>query len=693
MTASADGGSRTRGGAICQLTRMLSVAVVVGVLVGLAVAPVVGLTAMFLADVTRHFPAPLSFEPLPQRSEVVDRNGETVATFYQRNRVVVTLDEVDPLLVDAVLAIEDNRFFQHGAMDPQGTMRAFVTNLLRQEQAQGGSSITQQLVKLTLVEQAGSRRGRLEAVEPTYERKVVELRHAAWLEQSHSKEWILERYLNIAYFGEGAYGVEVAAQHYFSRSAEHLSLRQAALLAGLVSRPEGQDPVEQPGRAKDRRNVVLDRMAEVGVISAERAARTKELGLGLQVAPTPNGCVRSAAPFFCDYLLAYLLRQPALGVSEAAREELLHTGGLTIRTTVDLRFQRAAEQAARAHVRPTDQAIGALAMLAPGSGDVLALAQSRPMGRDRQEGETFLNYVVPQEYGDANGFQAGSTFKVFVLAAAIEQGIPLDTEIRAPQRISLPVSGFRTCQGYPRSTQVWSPRNSTGSGTFDLYTGTQQSVNTFYAQLERRTGLCRPYRLARAMGIPLTDPATQQVPSFTLGVVDVSPLEMAEAYATFAARGRHCAARPVTEVLDAEGQVLDSYSADCRRILDPGVADAVNDVLRGVQETGGFGYEAGLGLDQQSAAKTGTTDENRSVWFIGYTPNLAAAAMLAGADDDGHWRTLNRQVIGGEFVSEAFGSTHAGPIWGDAMKAVEQWLPDTTFTPPPRRYPPEPEQP
>jgi membrane peptidoglycan carboxypeptidase len=211
-------------------------------------------------------------------------------------------------------------------------------------------------------------------------------------------------------------------------------------------------------------------------------------------------------------------------------------------------------------------------------------------------------------------------------------------------------------------------------------------VNTFYAQLEQRTGLCRPYELARAMGIPLTDPASQQVPSFTLGVVDVSPLDMAEAYATFAARGRHCAARPVTDIFDAQGRLLDSYPHDCQQVLDPEVADVVNDVLRGVQQPGGFGYGTGLALDQPSAAKTGTSDKSRSVWFIGYTPTLVAASMLAGADDEGRWLSLNGQVIGGQHVATAHGSTHAGPIWGDAMKAVQAWLPDTAFTPPARRY-------
>jgi len=665
---------------------MLWIAVTIGILVALLVLPVVGLTATFVADLESRFPAQLDVEPLPQRSLVLDRNGRTVATYYEDNRVVVSLAQVDPVLVQAVLAVEDSRFYGHGALDPRGTLRAFVTNLLRRDEVQGGSSITQQLVKMTLVEQARSARERAAATAPTYTRKLRELRYAVGLERDYTKEWILERYLNTAYFGEGAYGVEVAARHYFSRSASDLSLRQAALIAGLVNRPEGYDPVDHPALAMARRDLVLDRMAEVGAITAGRAARAKARGLGLQVTPTPNGCVRSAAPFFCDYVRAYLLRQPALGSTVAARDELLTTGGLTIETTLDLRYQEAADRAARAHVRPTDQAIGALAMLEPGTGDVRALAQSRPMGRDRQRGETFLDYVVPREYGAANGFQGGSTFKVFVLSAAIEQGIRLDTEIHAPQRIFLPVSSFRTCQGHPRSTEVWSPENSTGSGTFDLYTGTQQSVNTFYAQLEQRTGLCRPYELARAMGIPLTDPATQQVPSFTLGVVDVSPLDMAEAYATFPARGRHCAARPVTRILDAEGRLLQSYPTDCRRVLDPAVADVVNDVLRGVQQPGGFGYGAGLALDQQSAAKTGTSDKSRSVWFIGYTPDLVAASMLAGADDRGRWMSLNGQVIGGQHVPVAYGSTHAGPIWGDALKAVEPWLPDTSFTPPARRY-------
>ncbi|HSE70231.1 MAG TPA: penicillin-binding transpeptidase domain-containing protein, partial [Nocardioidaceae bacterium] len=347
---------------------------------------------------------------------------------------------------------------------------------------------------------------------------------------------------------------------------------------------------------------------------------------------------------------------------------------------IDLRYQRAADASVRDHVYPTDRAIGGLAMVEPGTGEVRALAQSRPMGTNKKKGQTFLNYVVPSQYGDANGFQAGSTFKAFVLAAAIKQGVSLSTQISAPPQISLPISRFRDCDGYVQGADVWSPANSTGSGTFDLYTGTQQSVNTFFAQLELRTGLCQPVKLARAMGV--TVPDTQIYPPFTLGIVDTNPLTMAEAYATFAARGLHCDSRPVTEVLNAKGKVLKSYDKECRQVLPNDVADAVNDILRGVQEPGGFGYGAGINLSQPSAGKTGTINSNMAVWFIGYTPNLATASMIAGANGLGEWVTLNGQTVGGSYITRAAGSTNAGPMWGDAMKVIEQWLPDKNFTSP-----------
>jgi membrane peptidoglycan carboxypeptidase len=662
---------------------MAAVAAVMGVLAaGLAIpfAGVAGLTARSVAEGMDHLPADLTAEPLAERTRLLAKDGTTLATFYDENRVNVGLDQVAPIMQKAIIAIEDYRFYQHGALDLKGTMRAFVTNQASNGVVQGGSSITQQMVKMTLINQAKTKEEAEAATADTYERKLNELRYAIAFEEKYDKDWILERYLNIAYFGDGAYGIQAAARHYFSTSAADLNLRQAAVLAGLVKNPTSYDPTNDPEDSRQRRDLVLDRMAELNVITNSEAAAVKEKGLGLDITPSRNGCVSSIASFFCDYAREWLLKDRDLGRTVEDRTKLLNSGGLTIRTTLDPRFQRAADASVRKHVYPTNQAIGGLAMVVPGTGEVRALAQSRPMGRDRKKGETFLNYVVPPEYGDANGFQAGSTFKAFVLSAAIKQGIPLSTTISAPQSISIPITRYRDCDGYVQGADVWSPANSTGAGTFNLYTGTQQSVNTFFAQLELRTGLCEPVKLARAMGV--TVPDDQIYPPFTLGIVDTDPLTMAEAYATFAGRGLHCDARPVTEILNSNGKLLKEYPKTCEQVLPRDVADAVNDILRGVQEPGGFGYDAGISLAQPSAGKTGTIDGNMAVWFIGYTPNLATASMIAGANSQGHWVTLNGQTVGPTYIDRAHGSTNAGPMWGDAMKVIEQWLADREFTSP-----------
>ncbi len=662
---------------------MAAVSAVMGLLVaGLAIpfAGVAGLGARSVAESIDDLPADLTAEPLAERTRVLARDGRLLATFYDQNRVNVSLDEVAPVMQKAIIAIEDYRFYDHGALDLKGTLRAFVTNQAEGGTVQGGSSITQQMVKMTLVNQAETDDERLAATADTYERKLNELRYAIAFEEKYDKDWILERYLNIAYFGDGAYGIEAAARHYFSKSADKLDLREAALLAGLVKNPSSYDPTNDKGEAKSRRNTVLARMAQLNVISDAEYKKASQSNLGLDLTPSRNGCVSSQAPFFCDYVREYLVKDKDLGRTPEARTQLINSGGLTIKTTIDLRFQRAAADSVREHVYSTDMAIGGLAMVEPRTGEVRALAQSRPMGTRKNKGETFLNYVVPPEYGDANGFQAGSTFKAFVLAAAIKQGVSLSTQIASPPSLSLPQSSFRRCDGPINSTVNWDVANSTGSGTFNLYTGTQQSVNTFFAQLEQRTGLCEPVKLARAMGLEVPD--EQIYPPFTLGITDTDPLSMAEAYATFAGRGLHCESRPVTEILNSKGRTLKKYDADCQQVLRRDVADAVNDVLRGVQEPNGFGYNAGLALAQPSAGKTGTINNNMAVWFMGYTPNLVTASMIAGANRQGEWVTLNNQTVGGSYISRAAGSTNAGPMWGDAMKVVEQWLPDRDFTSP-----------
>ncbi|MDP3966820.1 MAG: transglycosylase domain-containing protein [Nocardioides sp.] len=661
---------------------MVAVSAVLGVLVaGLTIpfAGVAGLGARTAAESLDQLPAELEAEPLPERTRVLDSEGRLLATFYDENRVNIPLEDVAPIMKQAMIAIEDYRFYEHGALDLRGTLRAFLTNTASDDVVQGGSSITQQMVKLTLVAQAETAEERRAAIEETYERKFNELRYAVAFEEQYSKDWILERYLNLAYFGAGAYGVQAAARTYFSKPASKLNLRESAMLAGLVQNPSRFDPTNNREAARTRRDVVLNRMAQLGVVSDEDAQQALERPLGLKVSAARDGCISSAAPFFCDYARRYLLADQALGETKEERAQLLNTAGLTITTTIDLRMQRAADRATTEAVDATAQAIGALALVQPRTGAVKALSQSRPMGRDRKRGQSFLNYIVDSEFGDSNGFQAGSTFKVFTLASAIMQGVSLTTQIAAPETVSIPEREYRDCNGPYASTTVWEPSNSTGSGTFDLYTGTQQSVNTFFAQLLLRTGLCKPFKLARDMGVRLDSPATERVPSFTLGVADVSPLEMAGAYATFAARGVACQNRPIQEIRTASGELFKEYPRDCKRVMRKPVADAVNDILRGVME-GGFG--SGFALDQPSAGKTGTTNSNRAVWFVGYTPNLSTAAMVAGANQQGQPSSLNGTVINGRTVFGAAGSTLAGPMWGRAMQAISQFLPDKDFVSP-----------
>ncbi len=328
---------------------------------------------------------------------------------------------------EAIISIEDSRFYQHGAIDIQGTGRALLVNFFSGGVIQGGSTITQQLVKLTRLENANSAKAREAATADTKARKLEELRYAIWVENHLTKNQILEHYLNTAYYGDGAYGIQSAAHHYFSTTAAKLDLTQSALLAGLVKNPTGYDPTNYRVAALDRRNTVLDRMQQSARDQPKRANHAKNTSLGLKLSYTSNGCISTKAPWFCDYLLNYLLQDPVLGKSVEDRKHLIYGGGLTIKTTLSLRFQKAADRAVRNHVNPTDHAIGAVALVQPGTGYVRALAQSRPMGTNSHKGQTFINYTIPKQYGDANGFQAGSNFKPFVLSAAIQQNIPLNT--------------------------------------------------------------------------------------------------------------------------------------------------------------------------------------------------------------------------------------------------------------------------
>ncbi|HEX5089320.1 MAG TPA: transglycosylase domain-containing protein [Nocardioides sp.] len=664
---------------LTHLVVMVAVAAVLGVVVAGLAIPFAGLTGIGARNVARtmdNLPEELETDALPQRTTILDANGNRLASYYDENRIIVPLKGISRTMVKAIVAIEDYRFYQHGALDLKGTLRALITNQANNGVVQGGSSITQQLVKLTLQSQAKTKAERAAATADTYARKLKELRYAIALEQTHSKDWILERYLNTAYFGDGAYGVQAAAKHYFNVNARDLNLRQSAMLAGLVKNPYGYDPTKFPDKALERRNVVLDRMAQLNTVPQEKVEKNKQKDLGLDVQDVDNGCVNSTAPFFCDYVINYLLQDPSLGATLQQRRNLLKNGGLTIKTTLDPNAQRDADNAVAAHVRKTDPAIGALAIEQPGTGNVVALAQSRPMGNRKKQGETYINFTVPKEYGGANGFQPGSTFKVFTLATALEDGLPLTTSFNSGSPMTFDMSDFSNCPGEGTFGGPYTASNSTGTGMFNMYSGTRNSINTYFLQLEEKTGVCKPYELAQKLGVKLTDPQAERYPSFTLGIADASPLEMAEAYATFAARGLHCASRPVTEISDSAGNVLQQYAPQCTQVLPQNVADAVSDVLRGVIEGG---FASAQRLTVAAAGKTGTTQEQKAVWFCGYTAHYAAAATIAGIDAEGRPDSLVGKTIDGTYIYEASGSGFAAPIWGDALKPLTAGMPYDDF--------------
>lgn len=670
---------RQRGFVLTHVLLFVVVSVLTGVLAAGLAIPFVGMLGLGTQSATDYFyslPSKLPEASPPERSRLLDQDGNLLATFYDQNRVNVKLEQVAPVMQQAVIAIEDSRFYEHGPMDAKGVLRAFVRNQQDGGVSQGGSTITQQYVKQLLAEAADTPEERRRALEESYGRKLQELRYAVEVEKAMTKKQILENYLNIVYFGDGAYGVESAARHFFSVPAKKLTLSQSAMLAGLIRNPPASlDTKEAREAALSRRDLVLDRMAATGVISRAEAQKAAQEPLGLKITDTRNGCVSSFAPFFCQYAETVLLKDEALGATREDRRKLIYEGGLTIRTTLDRDAQRAAQRAVSKAVHPTDEAIGAISLVEPGTGYIRAMAQSRPMGNNVDKGEVFLNYNVGQAENGGLGFQPGSTFKPFVMAAALKQGIGLRDKFPAPSSTTISQS-VRICpDGKPGwNGTPWAVSNSTSAGSnIDMVEGTVRSVNTFYAYLEAETGICEPAKIAAAMGAERGDgERLQQYKPFVLGINEVTPLSMAEAYATFAARGRHCDATPILEVRTRTGIKLPIKDGDCRQVLPKDVADAVNYVLRQVIDGPDPGRTGqAMHMDgRQAAGKTGTNNSRETVSFAGYTTNMAAFATVS--DDHSPQRSLLGQTIGGEVrgADDVWGGALAGPIWLEAMEGA-----------------------
>lgn len=673
-------------GLALQIVLFLVVSAVSGVLVAGLALPIVGsagITARSAAESFDNLPSVLQTPQLPQQSRLLTADRKTLAVVYSQNRIVVPLEAISPLLQKAVVAVEDSRFYQHDGVDVRGTVRAVVTNMQSGQVEQGGSTLTQQYVRNVLQLTAVDEQERRAATETTAARKLREMRYAIGLEKRMTKAQILEGYLNIAYFGAGAYGAEAAARRFYSVPAKDLTLAQAANLAGLVQNPFGYDPTRRPDLAQKRRDVVLQRMRDQGMITNADyvAAVATSVKATLKPRAVRNGCTTALAPFFCDYVLTTILSDPAYGRTAADRQALLMRGGLVIKTTLDSKTQQAAQQAVDEKIPRTDKSRKAavIVMVEPGTGAIRAMAQNRSYG-NTPPSEVSINYAVGKAaHGLDYGVQAGSTFKPFVLAAALEQGIPVNTRISSPSGKKF--TEFRNCDTnakYP----TYAPKNSTASGTFDLRSGTALSVNTFFVELEQRVGLCRPAEITTALGLRnyLGKPFEWK-PSTVLGTEGVTPLGMAEAYATFAASGKHCDSRSVTAVVDRSGKPLAVPPVRCSQALDSAIADGVTSLLAGVID-GPLGGRTGraMSLGRPAAGKTGTIDNNGAVWFVGYTPQMAAAvAVFDPRGAKGH--ELRNITINGRYYSKVWGGTLPGPIWKQAMQAAMADLPVKRFPP------------
>ncbi|AJE41740.1 transglycosylase domain-containing protein [Streptomyces nodosus] len=668
-----------------QAAKFVGVSVLAGaVMAGIAMpaAGALGLAAKGTVQGFDEIPSDLKSPQLSQRTTILDSQGGEIATVYSRDRTVVELEDISPYMRKALVAIEDSRFYEHGAIDLKGVLRALNQNAQNGGVAQGASTLTQQLVKNYFVEEAGDDPTKVaQATQQTVGRKIRELKYAIQLEEKLGKEKILENYLNITFFGQQAYGVEAASQRYFSKHAKDLSLPEAALLAGLVQSPTGYDPVNHEAEALKRRNVVLQRMAQVHDITQAEADKAKKTDLGLHVSQPKNGCITAVkgAGFFCDYVREVFLNDPVFGKTRQQRAKVWNQGGLTIRTTLDPQSQESVQASLKKHVYQSDSVAAAAVLVEPGTGKIVAMGQSKPYGYGKNETE--INYSVGNDRGGSNfGFPTGSTFKPFVAAAALEQGRPPTQEYSSPYEMPYP-DPVQTCSGKPWINQDHEtvPNESKSEvGPYQMKEAMAKSVNTYFVQMVADIGLCPVMQTIDKLHVVQGDgDKLPEVPAISLGSKGVSPLTMASAYAAFASRGTYCtpiAIESITQKIGEQQKSLAVPKSACTRAMSEKTADTVNTLLRGVVDSG-TGTQAGLS-DRDNAGKTGTTDERKNAWFVGYTPNLSGAVWVGSATQKVKMIDI---TIGGVFNPLVYGGQVPGPIWRDAMAGALSGKPAPSF--------------
>jgi membrane peptidoglycan carboxypeptidase len=655
---------------------LLRAGVIAGVLAAAVVYPIAaiwGLGVKAGADMLAELPTELPTTPPAQTTYVYASDGRTLLTsFYEEHRRFTPINEMSPYIQQAIVASEDARFYEHNGVDTKGIVRAFVANTQSGAVEQGASTLTMQYVRMALRDGAKTVAEVRAATEQTTGRKLREVRLAAEVEERLSKAEIMERYLNHAYFGHRAYGIFAAAEIFFSKQPKQLNLAESALLAGLVKAPTAYDPASHDRQAAtDRRNWVIDRMVELGYVSHRLARTTKAEPIELRLSEPPNDCASISRAhndwgFFCDLFRNWWVAQPAFGEDPLERETRLRRGGYKVVTSLDPRIQAIAQQQVVAKEQiGSPYAHGAVAV-EPGSGLVKAMAVNRIYSLDQAGNgpHTDPQSTVPGNYpntvnpllggGDVAGYQAGSTFKWFVLLAALEAGLPLSTKINAPYTYVSTYLG----EGPASCGGMWCPSNASGAmtGTQTMWSGFGKSVNTYFVQLQERVGAVNAVRMAENLGLRWRTDVDQMMASperangwgaFTLGVADTTPLEMASAYAVGGADGVYCEPLPVLSIKDSRGEEV-AYDGTpvatprCRQAVSVEAGPAATHAALCPPGTGAATGSCGgwstaskvQGLaGRPVAGKTGTTDGNRTAWFVGFTPQLSVAAFTADPDN------------------------------------------------------------
>jgi len=587
--------------------------------------------------------------PPVQTTYVYDSQGKLLTTFHAAvNRTIIPLSDMPATFQNAVIDTEDKDFYSHPGIDPIGILRAGWADLTNGEITQGGSTITQQYVKNVYT-----------GDERTIGRKVKEALLAIKLEQRYTKDQILEKYLNTIYFGSGAYGVQAAAKTYWSEDAKNLTLLQSATLAGTIAAPTRYDPLESVhGAAKQRRNYVLDQMVAQGDLDPARAEQLKQKPV------KTDPYVPRVSPklsFFNEYVKRSLIDKLAKTTTHGDREaaaRLVYGGGLKVTTTLKPNFQDAAEEAISSNLGTKGDPDAAIVAIDPRTGAVEAMAS----GHNYQHSQV----NVATGYGSP-GRQTGSAFKMFTLAAAMQQHFSLNGYWNGPQSI---VINDPRCGG---PSDPWNPSNAGDgeAGTFSLADATANSVNTVFAQVEMKlkNGPQDVVDMAHRLGIRSK---LDDVCSITLGTQNVTPLEMTDSYATIADEGVHHAPTPLLSVKSRRGQQLIEFPGEGDQVISKNNANLVTKALEGVITNGTYQQEP---IGRPAAGKTGTAQDYKNAWFCGYVPQLAACVWVGYLDRDA-------PLLNVEGVPQVYGGTIPASIWHDFMVQATQNMKVVPFTTP-----------